>query len=133
MRTTLSVPDPLFVSSPNGGGLLYLHKHLLMPLVNEDASGLESTVDGLLWCVQTGDSRWLRKVSDGRLHTISVSDSPPDLHDVLTTADGTYAVFTETNQIAHLDANYRVVESWCFGDEPDSAHVNSIVIHNGRL
>jgi len=133
VRTTLSVPDPLFVSSPNGGGLLYLHKHLLMPLVNEDASGLESTVDGLLWCVQTGDSRWLRKVSDGRLHTISVSDSPPDLHDVLTTADGTYAVFTETNHIAHLDANYRVVESWCFGDEPDSAHVNSIVIHNGRL
>ena len=133
MRTTLNVPDPLFVSSPNGGGLLFLHRHLLMPLVHEDASGLTSTADGLLWCVQTGDSRWLRKVSDGRLHSISVADSSSDLHDVLTTADGTYAVFTETNQVVHLDADYRVVESWRFGDEPDSAHVNCIAIHNERL
>ena len=133
MRTTLSVSDPLFVSSPNGGGLLFLHKHLLMPLVNEDASGLTSTSDGLLWCVQTGGSRWLRKVSDSRLQTISVADSPPDLHDVLTTADGTYAVFTETNEVAHLNANYRVVESWRFGNEPDSVHVNCLAIHNGRL
>ena len=133
MRTTLSVPDPLFVSSPNGGGLLFLHKQLLMPLMSEDASGLTPTADGLLWCVQTGDSRWLREVSDGRLRSIAVADSPPDLHDVLTTADGIYAVFTESNQVVHLDAEYRVVESWRFGDEPDSAHVNSMTIHNGRL
>ena len=133
MRTTLSVSDPLFVSSPNGGGLLFLHKHLLMPLVSEDASGISSTQDGLVWCVQTGGSRWLRKVSDGRLDAICVADSPPDLHDVLTTTDGTYAVFTETNEVVHLDASYRVVESWSFGDKPDSVHVNCLAIHNGRL
>lgn len=133
MRATLSIPDPLFVSSPNGGGVLFLHEYLLMPLVAEDVSGLTSTADGLLWCVQTNGGRSLRKVGDGRVHAISVSDSPADLHDLLTTVDGTFAVFTDSNQVVRLDANYSVVESWCFGDEPDSAHVNCLAMHNGRL
>lgn len=133
MRATFSVPDPLFVSSPNGGGLLFLHKHLLMPLANEDASGLALTKDGLLWCVQTRESRGVKKVSSGQLRSISVSDKPIDPHDVLETAEGTYIVFTETNQVVQLDASYCIVEAWCFGDAPDSAHVNSLAMHNGRL
>ena len=133
MRTTLSIRDPLFVSCPNGGGLLFVHKHLLMPLVQEEATGLTPVPDGLLWCVQANESRSLRRVSDGRLHTITVADKTLDLHDVLATSEGTYAVFTETNQVVLLDNDYREVESWRFGDEPDSAHVNCIAIHNGRL
>jgi GT2 family glycosyltransferase len=133
MRTTISIRDPLFVSCPNGGGLLFVHKHLLMPLFQEEATGLTPVSDGLLWCVQANGSRSLRRVSDGRLHTIPVADTTLDLHDVLATSGGTYAVFTETNQVVLLDDDYREVESWRFGDEPDSAHVNCIAIHDGRL
>lgn len=133
MRSTLNIPDPLFVSAPNGGGLLYAHRHLLMPLLDEDATGLSITSDGLLWCVQTGGSRALREIRAGRLLTMPLAQTPLDLHDVLQGPDGTYAVFTETNRVVRLDDAFRVQEQWGFGEEPDCAHVNCLAWHGGRL
>ncbi|OOG37406.1 glycosyltransferase [Rhodanobacter sp. C05] len=133
MRTTLNIQDPLFVSAPNDGGLLYAHRDLLMPLLHEDITGLSPTADGLLWCVQTAGSPLLHEVRQGQLETIPVATNPLDLHDVLVDATGIYAVFTETNQVARLDDAFRVQESWSFGEEPDCVHVNCIAMHNGRL
>ena len=133
MHTTLNIPEPIFVSAPNGGGLLYAHRHLLMPLLNEDATGLSVTADGLLWCMQADGSRSLREIRQGQLLTTPLAQTPLDLHDVLLGADGIYAVFTETNQVVCLDDAFRIQERWSFGEKPDSVHVNCIVWHNGRL
>ena len=133
MRTTLHIPDPLFISAPNDGGLLYAHRHLLMPMLHEDATGMSLTADGLLWCVQTAGNPLLREVRQGQFHALELANSPLDLHDVLVDASGTYVVFTETNEVARLDHAFRVAECWRFGEEPDSAHVNCIVIQHGRL
>jgi GT2 family glycosyltransferase/glycosyltransferase involved in cell wall biosynthesis len=133
LRTTLNIQDPLFITSPNGGGLLYAHRHLLIPLTDEDATGLASMADGLLWCVQTETEPLLREVRQGQFNAVEVGKTPLDLHDVLVDTTGTYVVFTETNQVARLDDAYKVQETWCFGNQPDSAHVNCIAIYNGRL
>lgn len=133
MRSTLNIPEPLFISAPNNGGLLYAHRHLLMPLLHEDATGLCVTAEGLVWCVQAEGGHVLRHIRDGRLLTTSLSQVPLDLHDVLQGPDGTYAVFTETNQVVRLDEAFQVREQWRFGAEPDSAHVNCLAWHDGRL
>ena len=133
MRTTLNIHDPLFITSPNGGGLLYAHRHLLIPLTDEDATGLAPMADGLLWCVQTAAEPLLREVRQGEFKAVEVAKSPMDLHDVLVHPTGTYVVFTETNQVARLDDAYRVQEIWRFGEQPDSAHVNCIAVYDGRL
>ncbi|WP_158543352.1 glycosyltransferase [Dyella psychrodurans] len=133
MRTTLNIPDPLFVSGPNGGGLLYVHRHVLMPLDDEETTGLALTDDGLIWCVQGDESRTLRAVRGGMFDSSSISPNHLDLHDVMVGSDGIYAVFTETNEVVHLDKSYQLLESWRFGEKPDSAHVNSINVYNGRL
>jgi uncharacterized protein (TIGR03032 family) len=133
LRTTLNIQDPLFISAPNGGGLFYAHRHLLMPLTNEDATGVTLSAEGIIWCVQSGGARSFREVRQGVLSSASAATGPLDLHDVLSTVDGIHAVFTETNQVVRLDDAFQVQESWSFGDEPDSAHVNCIVMHGGRL
>jgi GT2 family glycosyltransferase len=133
LRTTLNIQDPLFISAPNEGGVLYAHRHLLMPMLHEDATGLSPMEDGLLWCVQATGSASLREVRHGQFKAIPVAANPLDLHDVLVDATGTYVVFTETNQVAHLDDAFRIQERWSFGEEPDCSHVNCIVMHNGRL
>lgn len=133
LRTTLNIQDPLFISAPNTGGVLYAHRHLLMPMLHEDATGLSPMEDGLLWCVQAADSSSLREVRHGQFKTIPVAANPLDLHDVLVDATGTYVVFTETNQVARLDDAFRIQERWSFGEEPDCTHVNCIAMHNGRL
>lgn len=133
MRSTLNLPEPLFVSAPNGGGLLYAHRHVLAPLLFEDATGLCVTPEGLLWCAQADGSRALRAIRDGRLLSSTLAQTPLDLHDILRAADGMYAVFTETNEVVRLDAACLIQERWRFGDEPDSAHVNCLAWHDGRL
>ncbi|MEP6898967.1 MAG: DUF4915 domain-containing protein, partial [Rhodanobacter sp.] len=133
MRTTLNIEDLLFISAPNGGGLFHAHRHLLMPLTNEDTTGISLSGEGIVWCVQSDGGRWFREVRQGALSTASAAEGPLDLHDVLSTADGNYAVFTETNRVVRLDHAFQVQESWSFGDEPDSAHVNCIAMHDGRL
>ncbi|HEY8682977.1 MAG TPA: hypothetical protein VIM06_07380, partial [Rhodanobacter sp.] len=133
MRTTLNIHDPLFISAPNGGGLLYAHRHLLMPMVREDATGLATTADGLLWCVQTVGEPRLREIRQGQLNTVGLGTQPLDLHDVLVDGGDIYAVFTETNQVARLDQAFRVQQVWSFGAEPDSSHVNCLALHHGRL
>ena len=133
MRTTLYIQDPLIISAPNQGGLLYAHRHLLLPLLYEDVTGLATMADGLLWCVQSLGEPVLREIRHGQLNSFTLAPTPQDLHDVLVSDQGTYAVFTETNQVVQLDHAFRVIDSWCFGEQPDSAHVNGIAIHNGRL
>ncbi|WP_458071355.1 glycosyltransferase [Rhodanobacter sp. BL-MT-08] len=133
MRTTLNIQDPLFISAPNGGGILYAHRHLLIPLIEEDATGLSIMADGLLWSVQTAGAPIFRRIRQGQFGAIELGTAPLDLHDVLVHDCGTYAVFTETNQVVKLGDDFKVEESWSFGDEPDCAHVNCIAMYEGRL
>jgi GT2 family glycosyltransferase/glycosyltransferase involved in cell wall biosynthesis len=133
LRTSLNIADPLFISAPNAGGLLFAEGNQLVPMLQEDATGLSLTADGLLWCVQTVDGALLRLATQGQVRTIALAIEPLDLHDVLVDGDGAYAVFTETNEVVRLDTTFQVVERWRFGDEPDSSHVNCIAVMGGRL
>lgn len=133
MRTTIEINDPLFISAPNNGGLLYMHRQLLVQLLGEDVTGLSLTPDGLMWCVQTTDQPLLREVRDGQLRTIRLGDQPLDLHDVLVDGKNTYVVLTQTNQVVMLDDKHVIQECWSFGDEPDSVHINCLAIFRGRL
>lgn len=133
MRTTFDIPDRLLISAPNGGGLLYAYHHLLIPLLHEDATGLAITGHGMLWCVQTVDEPMLREIRQGRLDVFSLGEDPLDLHDVLVDEESTYVVFTETNEVVQIDSARRAQQRWCFGSEPDSAHVNCVAMHNSRL
>lgn len=133
MRTTLHIDDPLLISAPNNGGLLFAHRHLLMPLLHEDATGMAVTPDGLLWCVQTLDEPRLRYVRGGLLDTVKMDREPLDLHDILVDGEDIYAVFTQTNDVVRMDADFRIRQRWNFGSAADSAHVNCIALHNGRL
>ncbi|HTC27295.1 glycosyltransferase, partial [Dyella sp.] len=114
-------------------GVLYVHRHLLLPLATEDATGLALVHDGLLWCVQTQPFNTIKEVRRGILRSTPLSSQPLDLHDVAAGPDGIYAVCTETNEVVHLDEGYRVLERWSFGAESDSAHVNCIAWFQGRL
>ncbi|WP_158621180.1 DUF4915 domain-containing protein, partial [Dyella dinghuensis] len=133
MRATLNIADPLFVSAPNGGGVLYIHRHLLLPLTTEDATGLALIHDGLLWCAQSEPFNTIKEVRHGILRSTPLSPHHLDLHDIAVGPDGIYAVYTETNEVVRLDESYGVIERWSFGDEPDSAHVNCVASYQGRL
>jgi GT2 family glycosyltransferase/glycosyltransferase involved in cell wall biosynthesis len=133
LRTTIEIDDPLFISAPNNGGLLYMHRQLLVQLLGEDVTGLSLTPDGLMWCVQTTDQPLMREVRDGQLRTIRLGDQPLDLHDVLVDGKNTYVVLTQTNQVVMLDDKHVIQERWSFGDEPDSVHINCMAIFRGRL
>jgi GT2 family glycosyltransferase/glycosyltransferase involved in cell wall biosynthesis len=133
LRTTLNIQDPLFISAPNGGGIMYAHRHLLIPLIHEDATGLSTMSDGLLWSVQTAGAPTFRRILQGQFGAIELGATPLDLHDVLVHESGTYAVFTQTNQVVKLGDDFTVEQSWSFGDEPDCAHVNCIAMYQGRL
>ncbi|MGH8032294.1 MAG: glycosyltransferase [Luteimonas sp.] len=57
-----------------------------------------------------------------------------DLHDVLWHAGLLYVVCTETNAVLELDAGtFAESRRWTLPGEPDSAHVNSVCVHDGRI
>ena len=129
----VSVQDPLLVSSANDGGVFLLRDGVIERLSLIDTTGMAVAADGVLWARQSNNSNQLRWLRQGGLLTAALADHPLDLHDVRWHDGYLYAVSTELNAVLKLDAGLVEVARWTLPGEPDSAHLNSICFHEGRL
>jgi len=127
------IPEPLLISCPNGGGMVYLHDDQCLIVSHDDATGLALAGQQWLWAVQDTTGGHLGRATGGRVNSVSLRDRPMDIHDVVADACGIYVVATETNEVVHYDAAFRETERWILPGEHDSAHVNSVALYNGRL
>ena len=133
-RSAVRVPHGLLVSGPNGGGIGYLREHSVLPLLRESTTGLAIGTTRLAWCPQIdGVANTIAMLEDGRLVHHVLADDDLDLHDLLPTDGGWYAVATAANAVLRVDSQGRVVQRWDFGGDPDAMHLNSLCLHEGRL
>lgn len=133
-RSPVRVSQGLLVSGPNGGGIGYLREHSVLPLLSESTTGLAVEAMRLAWCPQIDSvANTIAVLEDGRLVHHVLADDDLDLHDLLPTEGGWYAVATAANAVLRVDLQGRVVQRWDFGGDPDAMHLNSVCLHEGRL
>ncbi len=125
--------DTLLVSCANGGGVFLLDGAGIERISTVETTGIAITPHGLLLARQSDGSNRLRRLDSGTLQTVQLADDPLDLHDVAWHDGHAYVVSTELNAVLKLDAEFREVERWTLAGEHDSAHLNSICFHDGRL
>lgn len=126
--------DVLLVSCPNaGGGLLLLEGGGVERLSMVHTTGICAVPGGFLWARQSGDSNVLRRAVDGGLSSTMLAEDVLDLHDVAWHDGQAYVVATGRNAVLRLDAGLRESRRWALRGERDSAHLNSICFHGGRL
>ncbi|MGY0650764.1 glycosyltransferase [Luteimonas sp. A537] len=126
--------DVLLVSCPNaGGGLLLLEGEGVERLSRVPTTGICAVPGGFLWARQSGDSNVLRRAVDGGLSGTLLAEDVLDLHDVAWHGGQAYVVATERNAVLRLDDDLRETRRWALRGERDSAHLNSICFHDGRL
>lgn len=125
----------LLVSGPNGGGLF-----LRAPgepdarcISVVDSVGLAATPTGFVWARQDASDSILRVVHADGWSEHDMGGPPRDLHDVHWIDGALHVVCTMTNRVVRLDGAFRETARWELPGEPDSVHVNSIVLHEGRL
>lgn len=127
------IDAPLLISSPNNGGMLYLHEKHNQVIHNSDVTGFCEYKDGYLLAEQKDGARYIRQVTSEGSKTIALSDSRADLHDLLWDGCYIYAVHTETNEVVWYTEDFIRVDSYRLDGENDSSHMNCIAIYNGRL
>lgn len=125
----------LLVSGPNGGGLFLRGpgepEARCISLV--DTVGLAATPAGFVWARQAASDNILRVVDADGWREHDMGGSPRDLHDVHWIDGALHVVCTMTNSVVRLDGAFRETARWELPGAPDSVHVNSIVMHEGRL
>jgi len=129
----LEIKDPLLVSCPNTGGLVYVHGKSHLTISYSDVTGISNYDGGFLWVLQSDGARSLQMLGDDGIKTIELDKDYIDLHDVLVSGDDIYAVHTETNDVVKYNKNFEEVDRWGLKGELDSAHINCITIYKGRL
>lgn len=126
--------DRLLVSCPNAdGGLLLLEGGEVERLSMVRTTGICAVPGGFLWARQSGDSNVLRRAVDGGVSSTMLAEDVLDLHDVAWHGGHAYVAATERNAVFELDADMRETRRWALRGERDSAHLNSICFHGGRL
>lgn len=126
--------DRLLVSCPNAnGGLLLLDGTEVERLSPVQTTGICAVPGGFLWARQSGDSNVLRRAVDGGFSSIMLAEDVLDLHDVAWHGGLACVVATARNAVLQLDADMRETRRWALRGERDSAHLNSICFHDGRL
>lgn len=125
----------LLVSGPNGGGLFLRApgEPVAGCISVVDTVGLAATPAGFVWARQSGEDSLLRLVGPDGLRVHDLGGPHRDLHDVHWIDGALHVVCTMTNSVVRLDGDFREVGRWELPGEPDSVHVNSIVLHEGRL
>ena len=125
----------LLVSGPNGGGLF-----LRAPGEREarcisvvDTVGLAATPEGFAWARQSGTDSILRVVTANGLREHDLGGPHRDLHDLHWIDGALHVVCTMTNSVVRLGPDLAEEHRWQLPGEPDSVHVNSLVLHEGRL
>ncbi|SFV04653.1 MULTISPECIES: DUF4915 domain-containing protein [Pseudomonas] len=127
------MPDALFenllVSSPNGGGLLFIHHRQVFRLDDLNTTG-----------ISLKDGRFLRGFQPeglvyykGSQTSEKTGESIHDIHDVLIVDSSCYAVGTSANEILQLDEHSAIVNRWTFPGETDAQHINCLALWGRRI
>ncbi len=131
---TPSLEEAILASSVNGGGVFLIEGGRADRLSKIDTTGMTSIPGGFLWARQAEGVAELRRLRDGDIQRVRLVERSLDLHDVLYDDGRLYVVSTEINAVFEFDAETFVERrSWYFEGEPDSQHINSICIHEGRI
>lgn len=126
--------DALLASAVNGGGVFHADATGVRRLSQVDTTAIAAMPDGYLWARQAEGIAELRCVRAPTVECVVLTRESLDLHDVLWHDGRLYAVATQINAVLELDARtYAELRRWTLPGEPDSQHLNSVCIHDGRI
>ncbi|MBD7988513.1 glycosyltransferase [Luteimonas sp. Sa2BVA3] len=125
----------LLVSAPNGGGLFLRGQgeKAARCISVVDTVGITAMPGGFAWARQASDASLIRIAAREGLRVHDLGGGPGDLHDLRWIGGALHVVRTMDNSVVRLDAALGEERHWRLPGEPDSVHVNSIVMHRGRL
>ncbi len=125
----------LLVSAPNGGGLFLRGQgeKAARCISVVDTVGITAMPGGFAWARQASDASLIRIAAREGLRVHDLGGGPGDLHDLRWIGGALHVVRTMDNSVVRLDAALREERHWRLPGEPDSVHLNSIVMHRGRL
>lgn len=121
--------DNLLVSSPNGGGLLFIHRDQAFHLDTINTTGISLNGSTLLRGLQPQGLVLYKN------HHVEQHDVPDihDIHDVLIAEPFLYTVGTTANEILQLDEQVKEVRRWTFAGGQDAKHLNCLTLWNQRI
>lgn len=126
----INVFDHLLVTSPNGGGIFFVHGGMVHKLDALDSTGLSVAGRTVLRGIQPS----LVVLYQGTPTDINPTDIAfGDVHDVLIDGDAFYLVGTQGNEVVKFDATAIEMDRWTLPGEDDAWHVNCLAKWNGRL
>lgn len=121
--------DNLLVSSPNGGGLLFIHGDQAFHLDTLHTTGISLSGATLLRGLQPQGLVLYKG------HCVEQHDVPHihDIHDVLIAEPFLYTVGTTGNEILQLNEQAEEVRRWTLDGEKDAKHLNCLALWNQRV
>lgn len=132
-KCKIEISDPLLVSCPNTGGLVYIHGNSHLVITYSDVTGVSDYGEAFIWVLQDNGARSLQRVVNGGIETIELDPEYIDLHDVLVSEENIFAVHTKTNQVVRYNTNFEEMERWGLEGAQDSSHINCIAIYKDKL
>lgn len=121
--------ENLLVSSPNGGGLLYIHHGHVFRLDDIDTTGISQRGGKFLRGLQPEGLVYYQ----GNRATQDPGAPIHDIHDVLIADPFLYAVGTCANEVLQFDMNAVEVRRWRFPGEDDALHINCLTQWNQQI
>jgi hypothetical protein len=121
--------ESLMVSSPNGGGLLFIYYGQVFRLDDMSTTGISLSGDKFLRGFQPEGLIFYQ----GNQTSEDPGTSIDDIHDVLIADSSLYAVGTSANEVLQLDMNAVPVRRWPFPGEIDAKHINCLALWNQRI
>ena len=126
--------DTLVASGVNGGGVFLVDDTGVEWLSKIDTTGIAAIPGGFLLARQAEGVAELRRLRDGSAERIRLMEASLDLHDLLWNDGRVFVVCTQTNSLVEFNAEtFAELRNWRLPGEPDSQHVNSICLHEGRI
>lgn len=126
----ISVFNNLLVTSPNGGGIFFIHGGVVQKLDALDSTGISVSGRRVLRGIQPS----LVVLYQGTPIDINPTDLAfGDVHDVLIDGEAFYLVGTQGNEVVRFDAGAIEEGRWTLPGEDDAWHVNCLAKWNDRL
>ena len=127
----------LLVTSPSEDGGVYLYwDRNWIRLDYTAARGLSISAKDIYICLEKGEHQGEHTLVNLRQPSPQCISSTllNDIHDVFTTLEFVYVAGTHENSIITLErSSLNIVKQWQFSDQPDSWHINSVSMWNGKL
>lgn len=119
----------LMISSPNGGGLLFIHHGQVFRLDDLNTTGIDLRGREFLRGFQPEGLVYYQGNQTSECSGTSIHD----IHDVMITDSSLYVVGTSANEVVQLDKNAAIVRGWTLSGDIDAKHINCFARWNERL